>query len=230
MNLLKNVFGAVILLLYCNPVISQDFESVMNGCVDKIINTKNLSLSIDVKAIDSKNKSVLQQTTFNLYKDDNILYSEAMGRKTYFDLVRSLVFGVDQESKLATISKLEGDLSSLSTSLSSMLGINSEWDESFNVNASMKGKLMNFAVFFEETLIREIVIDSESNELIEATIYQTEEFNINGNRTLPMLKFKYSYSIDELDISPMEYFSYADNVWTLKKHIGQYKLVNTTTF
>jgi len=230
MNLFKYVFGAVIFILYCNPIASQDFQSVMSDCVDKIINTKNLSLAIDVKAIDSKNKSVLQHTTFNLYKDDKVLYSEAMGRKTYFDLVRSLVFGVDQESKLATISKLDGDLKTMKSSLTSMLGVNSDFNSSFDIKTSNNEKLMTFSVFFEGSLIREFVIDTQSNEIKEATIYQSEEFIVNGTRTLPLLKFKYSYSIDELDISPLTYFSYADNAWKLKKNIAQYKFVNATTF
>lgn len=230
MNLFKYVLGAVICLMCCNPIASQEFQSVINGCVDKIINTSNLSLKIDVKAIDSKSQNVLQESTFKLYKDDKVLYSEAMGRKTYFDLTRNLVFGIDRESKLATISKLEGDLSMMKTALSSMLGVNSELEESFNVNTTTKGSLMTFLVYYEESLIREFVIDTESNELKEAIIYQTKEFNVDGNQTLPMLKFKYDYSIDKLDISPLQYFSFADNSWKLKKQIGQYKLVNTTTF
>ena len=230
MNLYKFIIGAVLILSCCNPIASQDFQSVINDCVDKIINTSNLALKIDVSAIDSKNQKVLQRSSFNLYKDEKVLYSEGMGRKTYFDLGRNLVFGVDHNSRLATISKLEGDIGSIKASLSSMLGVNSELEDSFKVKTSEKEGLMTFSVFYNESLIREFVIDVESNEFTEATLYQTKAFDIDGNQTLPLLKFKYDYSIDDLDISPFQYFTYADNIWKLKNQIDQYKLVDTTNF
>lgn len=229
MNYAKTILILLLSLTGLHSGIAQDFQKTMTRCIDHILNTQNLSIYVQVRAMDPIQGAALENTTIHIHHRPDLLYSKMMGRESFFDLSEAMAYMIDPQTRVASISRLEGSHQSLRQSMQQMFGITEDLPPDVQIEQERKDNLDVFRIIHQGKVSCEYTVDVASESLISAVVYPDRKYTIEQKSVQPYIRFDYTYVCEKLNVSHEHYFMKNADIWTLKPHLADYKFIDATS-